>query len=71
MKGNVMKISIEKEEDVISLIQAYDEYITLLGKELHDLGGFAFIHGWKSKRCQEGIDAREKIDNAKKKLKIL
>jgi hypothetical protein len=56
-------------ETLSELIVVMHEYITLLGKELDDCAVMLSIHGWQSKRIQEGIDTRNKILEIKNKLK--
>lgn len=46
------------------LIKAQREYIELLGDEIDDLVGVAHIHGWKTKRLEQG----EKLRNTIKEL---
>lgn len=43
------------------LIQAYEEFIKILGDEIDELAPMAFNHGWRSSRVEEGKKAREKI----------
>lgn len=43
------------------LIEAYDEYIQLLGDELSEASGLAAVHGWKSSRAQAGTRCRATI----------
>ena len=59
----------EKIEILEELVFAMNEYTTLLGKELDDCYPFLTVHGWQSKRVQEGINARNKILEIKLKLK--
>lgn len=51
------------------LIEAYDSYIDLLGKEINDLVGFAASHGWRSSRYEAGCECRENIEKQKKIIK--
>lgn len=43
------------------IINAQQEYIVLLGKEINSLLGVAMIHGWESKLADEGLKANYKI----------
>jgi hypothetical protein len=52
------------------LIQAYEEYIKLLGDEISELVSFAEAHGWRSSRHQDGVKCREKIDLLKRSYKV-
>lgn len=61
--------SKERIEILENLIVAMNDYITVLGEELNDYAVMLSIHGWKSKRIQEGINARNKILEIKLKLK--
>jgi hypothetical protein len=59
----------ERIEILEELFLAMSEYITVLGKELDDCAVMLSVHGWQSKRVQEGIDARNKILEITLKLK--
>lgn len=59
----------ERIEILEELILAMNGYITVLGKELDDCAVMLSVHGWQSKRVQEGIDARNKIFEITLKLK--
>jgi hypothetical protein len=53
------------------LIDVYDKYIDLLGKEISDLYTFAFVHGQRgatSDKAEEGAKCREKIQEVKNKI---
>ena len=50
------------------LIVALNEYATVLGKECDDNATFLTAHRIKSKRVQEGLEARAKIDEILNKL---
>lgn len=50
------------------LIEAYDEYIKLLGDELNEVVPLAARRGWKSSRVDEGIKLRAKIKEFKDQL---
>lgn len=57
--------------DVIELYLAQDSYLELLGEEINDLIGIAYIHGWRSTRHELGVKMRERIEEAKKKVSYL
>jgi len=59
---------VKRDDRLEPLIYAMNDYITLLGKELDDCVVMLSVHGWQSKRVQEGIDARNKILEIKKSL---
>lgn len=44
------------------LIQTQEKYIQLLGEELDELCVLASVHGWKSKRVQQGQELRIRIN---------
>jgi hypothetical protein len=58
-----------KKELVVTdeLIEAYQNYIALLSKELNDTIPIATIHGWKSNRYKVGKELREKIERLENK----
>lgn len=47
------------------LIQAYEDYIKMLGDEIGELACWATTHGWQSSRIEEGKRMRERIKNIK------
>ena len=50
------------------LIKAYDDYIKMLGEEIDDLVGMAYVHGWRSERIEAGRECRQKIKDLKENL---
>lgn len=47
---------------VNQFIEAYDEYVNLLGAEINDMVGLHLAHGgWQSSRSEKGIELRQKI----------
>jgi len=54
---------------LIDMINTMQDYINLLGKELDDCAVMLSVHGWQSKRVQEGIDIRNKMNEINNKLK--
>lgn len=49
------------DTQVSELIIVYNEYIKLLGDEIHDLAIMASVRGWKSNRYEKGAELRSKI----------
>lgn len=47
--------------EVRRIVEAYEEYIKLLGEELDELVYMATAHGWKSSRYDKGVVCRENI----------
>ena len=56
---------MDKVDKLTELVQALEEYIVLLGKELDEVIPMAAVHGWKSSRYEEGKVARRKIQRLK------
>lgn len=54
--------------EIEEMVKAYDEYISLLGEELDELALIAYAHGWKSKRAEQGIKLRTKIETLKEQI---
>ncbi len=52
------------------LIQALKDYINLLGQELNDLAGMAFVRGWRSSedKIKQGEDLRTSIEQLEKQI---
>lgn len=59
------KITVYTEAEMQKAVEAYTEYIDLLGDEIHDLMGIAYVHGWRSSRHSQGEKARAKIQALK------
>lgn len=53
------------------LVDAYEKYIQLLGEEINDMHGLAYVHGWKSQRAGAGQQCREQIAKAKVDMALL
>ena len=56
------QLEAEKKE----LIEAYEDYLNLIGEELSELMPIASVHGWKSTRHKEGKKMRKIIQEAAK-----
>ncbi len=54
--------------EIKELIQAYVEYIELLGEELKSMSGLVVAHGWKSKLVEKGEVCRKNIAYLEHKL---
>lgn len=50
------------------LIEKQREYIELLGKEINELGVPAYLHGWRSKRYEDGVKIRAEISALEKQI---
>lgn len=64
MKGKEKEIKTKKNQ-INQLINAYEEYIELLGEEIDELTPFANTHGWQSKKYEKGKLLRERIRSLK------
>lgn len=53
------------------LIDAYEDFIRVLGEEIHDMHGLAHVHGWQSQRVEAGKQCRERIAKAKVDVALL
>ncbi len=51
-----------------NLMEAYVQYINLLGEELDEVTTMLSVHGWKSKRVEAGLTCRDRISNLKAKI---
>ena len=49
------------------LMEAYDEYIELLGQELDETVPIAYNHHWRSDKYEKGEAARAKIKQVKER----
>jgi hypothetical protein len=59
----------ENERDEVSkLLKITEQFLDLLGEELHDTAVIASLHGWKSTRIEQGKVLREKIKQLKERI---
>ena len=59
-------LEVEKELSIMGdLVLTIEKYNQLLVDECSELAGMAAVHGWKSKRVEEGAAFREKIAELK------
>ena len=59
-------LEVEKELSIMGdLVLTIEKYNQLLADECSELAGMAAVHGWKSKRVEEGAAFREKIAELK------
>ena len=65
MKKTITKTT-EREKRLLELVDALDEYIGVLGRELNDCATIATIHGWSSFRAHLGCKMRRKIKGLRK-----
>jgi hypothetical protein len=69
MGDQLAKCQLHEQEAIQSaqkeLVEAYEEYIKLIGDEIQDLAGLAIAHGYNSTRGEAGKKCREKIANLK------
>ena len=49
----------------LKLIQAYEDYISLISEELQELASNMFVKGWSSTRVEKGEKMRELIKSLK------
>ena len=63
--SNTSEERVDVVERAFKMIDKQSEYIKLMEDELNDVIGMASIHGWQSKRVQEGIKLRNEIDAIK------
>lgn len=54
-------------ERAAGLVEAQDEYIELLKREIEGMVGIAYAHGWRSDNHEGGAAMREKIEELKAK----
>ena len=47
----------------LPIIEALNDYISLLGEELDETAQIAAVHGWQSKRIEQGEKLRAKLKN--------
>jgi hypothetical protein len=53
------------------LVDAYEDFIRVLGEEINDMHGLCYVHGWRSKRGEIGQQCRERIAKAKVDMALL
>lgn len=65
LKDNIelVKKEIKRLKKLLKLHQEYEE---LMGKELDEVCGLAYVHGWKSSRYEAGKELRAEIEALEK-----
>ena len=58
-------------EAMTELIKTYDEYLAMIGEELHELVPLANLHGWKSSQYLKGVVYRDNIAKLTEAVKAL
>jgi hypothetical protein len=51
-----------------NLIDALDAYVQLIGEELNEVAGMAFVGGWRSDRVKAGNELRKRIAILREKV---
>jgi hypothetical protein len=51
----------EQKQSALKLIEAQNQYIALLGKEIDSAVSIAHVHGWRSNLVEEGENMRNEI----------
>ena len=59
---------MQYDKTVKELIQAYDNYINILGEEINELVNYSQNEHWTSSRIEQGQEARDQINQIKKAL---
>lgn len=54
---------------LLSLMEAYDDYVEILEQEIRGLVEMAWVHGWRSSRYEAGKKARARIARIKERVK--
>ena len=60
----------QERDGALALLALTEEFLALLGDELHETAVIATLHGWKSRRYEQGKILREKIKQLKEKSKL-
>ena len=60
----------ERIKTLEALAQEYNDYIDILVEELTETQSIALVHGWKSSLVQQGIRARDRLDELLNKLDL-
>ena len=60
----------QERDGALALLALTEEFLAILGDELHETAMIATLHGWKSRRYEQGKILREKIKQLKEKSKL-
>ncbi len=60
----------QERDGALALLALTEEFLAILGDELHETAMIATLHGWKSRRYEQGNILREKIKQLKEKSKL-
>jgi len=71
LTADQVETMINARPTVTQLVEAYDDYLKLLGDEINDMTSIMMVHGWKSHRYEEGVLLREKIQTIKHSLCLM
>jgi hypothetical protein len=55
------EMELEQKQSALKIIEAQNQYIALLSKEIDSAVSIAHVHGWRSNLVEEGENMRNKI----------
>jgi hypothetical protein len=55
------EMELEQKQNALKLIEAQNQYIALLCKEIDSAVSIAYVHGWRSNLVEEGENMRNEI----------
>jgi hypothetical protein len=55
------EMELEQKQCALKIIEAQNQYIAILGKELDSAVSIAHVHGWRSNLVEEGKNMRNEI----------
>jgi hypothetical protein len=56
------EMELYQKQSALKLIEAQNQYIALLGKEIDSAVSIAHVHGWRSNLVEEGENMRNEIN---------
>jgi hypothetical protein len=62
IKVQAKQMEKEHKQNGLKIIEAQNQYIEVLRKEIDSAASIAHVHGWKSNLVEEGENLRNEID---------
>ena len=61
-------MTAEQQKQLNKLVAAYEDYINLIIEEASETVLIAHNHGWRTTRYDAGVNARQRIEDAKQAM---
>lgn len=58
---DALQLEREQKQNALKIIEAQNQYINVLSKEIDSAASIAHVHGWRSNLVEEGENLRNEI----------